>query len=79
VAVTAELTAMIMLFQKLRQSSRSAKSRWYHRSEKPVHLMLVELLNEYIIRMKSGRKRKIIVTTKTSCEKEKAFLAARLA
>jgi hypothetical protein len=41
--------------------------------------MLVELLNEYIIRMKSGRKRKIIVTIKTSCEKEKTLLAARLA
>jgi len=79
VAVSEELKAMIMLFRKLRQSSRSAKSRLYHRKEKPVHLILIESLNEESIRMTSGRKRKIIVMKKTSWEKEKAFLTARFA
>jgi hypothetical protein len=46
VAVIAELNATIMLFQKLRQSSRSENSRLYHLSEKPVHLMPVESLKE---------------------------------
>ena len=79
VAVKAELTATIMLFQKLRQSSLSEKSLWYHFNEKPVHLILEDSLNEEITRITSGRKRNIIVTTKTVCEKEKFLLAARLA
>ena len=79
VAVRAELKAMIMLFQKLRHSSRSPKSRWYHLSEKPVHLMLTDALNEESIRITRGMKRKNMVITKTVCEKENLLLAARLA
>jgi len=74
VAVTAELRAMIILFRKLRHSSLSVKSLWYHRKEKPVHRMLVESLNEDTIRITRGRKRNIMVITKTSWEKENAFL-----
>jgi len=79
VAVNAELKAIIMLFQKLRHSSRSEKSRWYHLREKPVHLILVDPLNEYIIKITRGRKRNTMVITKTSWEKEKDFLIARFA
>jgi len=79
VAVAAEEKAISMLFLKLRHSSRSVKSRWYHLNEKPVHRMLVESLNEENIRMTRGRKRNTMVATKTISEKEKAFLAARFA
>ena len=79
VAVRAELRAMIMLFQKLRHSSRSIKSRWYHLREKPAHLMLVESLKEENTRIKRGRKRKTKVIIKTTLEKETDFLIARFA
>jgi hypothetical protein len=41
--------------------------------------MLVDPLNEYTIRIRRGRKRNIMVITKISREKEKAFLTARFA
>jgi len=79
VAVSAELRAMIMLFQKLRHSSRSEKSLWYHLNEKPVHLMLLDSLKDETIRMRRGIKRKTMVRTKITSEKENTFLAARFA
>jgi len=79
VAVVAELRAIIMLFQKLRHSSLSVKSRWYHLREKPAHLMLVESLKEENTKIRRGKKRKIRVIIKTTLEKEMDFLIARFA
>jgi hypothetical protein len=75
VAVVAELAAIIMLFQKLRQSSRSVKSLLYHRSENPVQRSPGDSLKEETTKIISGKKRKIIAATKTTAEKVKCLRA----